>query len=176
MPSRYNNSCNCIPCTYEFQQKPPWNLKSPASRKFVQQLAQTNGIEDIKVLHGWCFVSGIHRLLVDTPQKVSVMRKVFLCYDVVMITAVIQWRTKLLRKAIPGMCTKWVANIVWLWCVQNMMRVEAITMVTQHSGIFPSRCHRNWWTIMHVCCCMHMSFFTCQFRSYAESDPCNLDK
>ena len=65
-------------------------LKSPTSRLFVQQLVQAIKTESSKTPHHWLFVMGIHWSLVDSPHKVPVIRKVFLCQDVFMDSN--QWR------------------------------------------------------------------------------------
>ena len=50
---------------------------------FAQQLVQANNKENIKATHHWPFVRGIHRSPVDSPHKGPVMRRAFLCNDVI---------------------------------------------------------------------------------------------
>ena len=54
---------------------------STVASLFVQQVFQVN----IKALHYWPFVRGIHRSPLVSPHKVPVMQKSFPCYDVIMI-------------------------------------------------------------------------------------------
>ena len=46
-----------------------WHLHPLATQLFVTQLVPANHIENIKALHYWPFVRGIHQLLVDSPHK-----------------------------------------------------------------------------------------------------------
>ena len=48
-----------------------------ATGLFIQQLVGNDNKENIKALHCWPFVRGVHLSPVDSPHKGSVMRKVF---------------------------------------------------------------------------------------------------
>ena len=49
-----------------------------------QQLVQTINKENIKALHYWAFVRGIHWSPVDSPHKGPVMQKTRPCHDIIM--------------------------------------------------------------------------------------------
>ena len=51
------------------------NISNQCIWLFVQQLVQDNSNANIKALHYWPFVRGIHHLLVDSPHKEPVMQK-----------------------------------------------------------------------------------------------------
>ena len=53
-------------------------------RSSVQLFDQAYIKENIKAPRHWPFVEGIHRSPVDSPHKVPVKRKIFLCHDVIM--------------------------------------------------------------------------------------------
>ena len=53
-----------------------------ATGLFVQQIVYANKKENVKVLHHWSFVSGIHRWPVDSPHKGPVMQKPFPRHDI----------------------------------------------------------------------------------------------
>ena len=61
------------------------SLKSPATRRFIQYIVQTNDKENIKMLHFGPLWG--HQSLV-TPHKVPVIRMPFTCHDVIILEAV----------------------------------------------------------------------------------------
>ena len=60
-----------------------FHLKPLATWLFVQKLVQANNKENMRALHYWPFVWGIHQGLVDSPHKWQVMQKAFPCHDII---------------------------------------------------------------------------------------------
>ena len=60
------------------------HLNSPAYQLFVHEFIWAGIKRNIKAVHHWIFVRGIHRSPVDSSHKDLVMRKAFSCNDIIM--------------------------------------------------------------------------------------------